>query len=275
MKRSPLRYPAWLIAVVLLLAVAPVRSAETSELYRAATIVTGERDETRFPGIRECFARMMQKVSGDPGIIERPGFADVAARARGMVWSYTYHDRMFGRPLGDEQGTRDRPFDLTVQFEQKMADQALASLGSKPWPEPRPKLLVVLAVRDMVRTFALSSDGPFGRDMREAFADASARYAVPVVFPAASSLAAANLEHQGFDTPMAATTAKLLHEAMADHFLLGRIDWVAADHGWRAKWILLDVPGSATWGISGVNFDAAFRNGVGGAAKILSSPVAP
>lgn len=270
MKLSPLKGLIWLIALALVAAI-PANAGETGELYQAATIVTGERDETRYPGIRECFERMMQKVSGNPDIIQRPGFSDVAARSRGMVWSYTYHDRMFGRPLGDEQGTRDRPFDLTVQFEQKMVDEALASLGSKPWPEPRPKLVVVVGVRDMVRSYMLASDEPHGSDMRDAFADASARFAMPIVFATTVDLTGAALSFDALARPNAAQLQDIARKVKADHILAGRIEWVAKEHGWHANWTVADVPASAPWQISGVNFDAAFRSAIGGAAHVLST----
>lgn len=270
MKLSPLKGPAGLVAIFLLAAAAPANSAEPGEIYRAATIVTGERDETRYPGIRECFERMMQKVSGNPDIIQRPGFAAVAARARAMVWSYTYHDRMFGRPLGDEQGTRDRPFDLTVQFEEKMVDDALASLGSRPWPQPRPKLAIVVGVRDMVRRYMLASDEPRGSDMRGAFADASDRFAVPIAFPKSANLAAASMTYDELGQADAARFRELARSVNAEHVLAGQIEWIAKEHGWHAQWVVADIPASAPWGISGVNFDAAFRNAIGGAARVLS-----
>ena len=109
------------IFVVSLLAMPlPVEGAEQSQLYRTATIVTGERDETRYPGIETCFRDVIVKVSSNPELLKNPKFTDLASRARSFAWSYTYHDRLFGKPIADEQGTRDRPFDLTVQFDQKM-----------------------------------------------------------------------------------------------------------------------------------------------------------
>jgi hypothetical protein len=248
----------------------PLRAAETGEIYRATVIVTGEREETRYPGIGECFALMMQKVSGNPDIAVSPGFGKIAERARAFVWSYTYHDRLFGRPLGDEQGTRDRPFDLTVQFEQRMVDDALAGLGTRPWPEPRPKLAVVVGVRDMVRDYVLSDGQQLGAGMRDAFGDASRRFAVAVVFPSAAEVGEASVSYGGIAQPDAARLAGLAHRLGADHVLAGRLEWVAAEHGWRGRWALADLPGAPAWQISGVNFDAAFRNALGGAAKILS-----
>jgi len=38
----------------------------------------------------------------------------VQIEARDFVRAFSYRDQFFGKPIRDEQGTRDRPFDLTV-----------------------------------------------------------------------------------------------------------------------------------------------------------------
>ena len=65
-----------------------------------------------------------------------------------FVEGFSYRDLMEGIPVHDEQGSRDRPYDLTVIFEPDEVDAALAALGSAPWTGPRPELLVVVAVRN-------------------------------------------------------------------------------------------------------------------------------
>ena len=64
-----------------------------------------------------------------------------------------YHDRYEGIPVHDEQGTHDRPHDLTVDFDHAKIDAALVAMGSRPWLSPRPRLLVVLGVRNAKRHF--------------------------------------------------------------------------------------------------------------------------
>ena len=55
----------------------------------------------------------------------------------------------------------------------------------------------------------------------------------------------------------------------ADAIVLGHLDWDAKALGWHASWSLPLKPETGSWDINGVNFDAAFRNAVGGAAKRL------
>jgi hypothetical protein len=239
-------------------------------LYSATTIVTGEREETRFPGFVACFRDVLVRVSGDPRLASRPGLTGLEARARSFVWSYTYHDRYFGKPIADEQGTRDRPFDLTVQFDGNMIDTALASLGARPWPEPRPRLVIAVGVRNTARTYMLVSDADLGSLQREAFFDASDRYAVPIAFPDSASLAAAGIDYEALASSKPASFAELARSAKADLVLSGRLDWSEADLGWIGAWLLVADGREIRWQVRGVNFDAAFRNAIGGAARFLS-----
>ena len=259
-----------LFELIAIAAVAGAASAsEVSDLYRASVIVTGDREETRFPAIAECFAIAMAKASGNPEISDNQAFQQWVSRARSFVWSYTYHDRLFGRQIHDEQGSRDRPFDLTVQFDKQMLDQALAAMGEKPWPEPRPKLAILIGVKDMVRSYVLADGMAQGSDQREAFEDASGRFGLPIVFPAAKAIDAHEISYQNLLEPNPAVLEEIARSLAADHVLTGHLDWSAKDHGWIGTWRLNLGSRSAVWNIRGVNFDAAFRDAVGGAAQLL------
>jgi hypothetical protein len=55
--------------------------------------------------------------------------------------------------------------------------------------------------------------------------------------------------------------------------LIGTVRWSEADSGWDTQWRLIAPGGelkNAPWGITGASFDEAYRDGVGGAAAILS-----
>jgi hypothetical protein len=245
-------------------------SPELSELYRASMIVTGDREETRFPAIAECFAMAMAKASGNRDISQNPKFPQWASRARSFVWSYTYHDRLFGRQIHDEQGTRDRPFDLTVQFDKAMLDEALADMGEKPWPAPRPKLLILVGVKDMVKSYILANGDAQGQDLRDAFEDASARFAFPIVFAGRDALDADGITYATLADPNQATLQKIARSLGADYVLTGKLVWDSKALGWVGTWRLNLGAQSAAWTIRGVNYDAAFRDAVGGAAQVVS-----
>jgi uncharacterized protein len=256
-----------LLSVLAVLALPAGAMADDEALYRSTVVVTGDREETRVPAIPLGFELAGEKLTGNPDIAEDPGFSDIAAKASGMIWSYTYHDRLFGKPIHDEQGTRDRPFNLTFQFEKTRMDAAMAKLGEKPWLGPRPTLCIVMEVTDMARTYLLAADSAHGVDQRASFADASAHFAIPIVFAKESDLAAAGITVMSIDSVPPDELQALQQQAYADAILLGHLDWDAKAMGWHATWSMPLKSGAEKWETNGVNFDAAFRDAVGGAAK--------
>jgi len=265
MKNVPLALLAWF-------ALSGLAHADDDVLYRSSLIVTGDREETRIPAIPQGFELAAQKLTGNPDIAQNPLFASLAIGSPGMVWSYTYHDRMFGIPIHDEQGTRDRPFDLTFQFDRKRMDEAMARLGEKPWLGARPRLAVVVEVTNTARSYVLAADGEYGSDQRASFEDASARFAIPVVFARQADLSGEEITPQRIDNIPTAALNRLKSKLGADKILVGHLDLQTNAPGWHASWHLASIAKDASWEIAGVNFDAAFRNGVGGAAKRLRPP---
>jgi hypothetical protein len=263
-----------IFALVLYLAALPVlgRGAAAvtvvEHLNQGQAIVTGQREETRGPGIARAFGDVLAKVSGDPRLIGDPRVAAMAAET--FVTGYSYRDRMAGVPIHDEQGTRDRPYDLTVDFDPERIDSALRSLGHTPWGATRPQLVAFIRVTTRVGSYLLASDGLRGRDQRESLEAAAGRFGVPVLLPSAAALDAAGL---AADTLAAAEPARLDTLARAtggDLTLVGSLSWSDEALGWISEWRLGANGEVHRWGDRGGNFDQAFRRAVGGAAQILS-----
>jgi hypothetical protein len=115
-----------LIFAVLHMPGVDVAAASTAlNLYQARTIVTGQREETRGPGLERCLEDVLVKVSGDPLVLADPAIASMKGHAASYVTRFRYRDRMEGIPIHDEQGSRDRPYDLTVDFQANQIDAAL------------------------------------------------------------------------------------------------------------------------------------------------------
>src|SRR5581483_4239060 len=153
------------------------------DLYTAQTIVTGTVESNRPGGFAACLEDVLVKVSGDPRLIGDPRVEALKRDAAALVASFRYHDRMEGIPHHDEQGSRDRPYDLIVTFDPARIDAALAALGHRPWTGPRPTLAVVLAVRTARGEWLLAADGASGQGQRESLALASRRRGVPIAIP--------------------------------------------------------------------------------------------
>ncbi|WP_331371744.1 DUF2066 domain-containing protein [Sinorhizobium chiapasense] len=170
------------------------QAANAQDLYVSDAIVTGTGEENREIGFRECLGEVLVKVSGDQRVLASPALAPLIERAGSFVASFAYRDRLEGIPIHDEQGTHDRPHDLTCHYEPATIDRLLDTLGSRPWPQPRPRIAVLLAVQDQKRGFMLTSDGAESPYMAESLAAATVPLALESRLPDRKTLAAEKLE---------------------------------------------------------------------------------
>ena len=103
------------------------RAQDANELYQATAIVTGFDTRSRPAGFAHCLREVLVKVSGEPRLHDDPRTADLAGHADALVASFSYVDQLAGIPYHDEQGTYDRPYNLTVHFDPARIDKALPS----------------------------------------------------------------------------------------------------------------------------------------------------
>jgi uncharacterized protein len=240
------------------------------DLYRTQTIVTGQGEESRGLGFATCLEQVLVKVSGDPRLLGDPGVAALAGQATTFVADFAYRDRMAGIPVHDEQGSRDRPYDLTVGFDPAKIDVALHALGREPWSAAsRPRLVVLLAVRIGAASYVLASDGEHGRDQREALRAAAERFGMPIALPDQAALADAGLSYQKLAQADPSSLDAIIKKT-GDLALVGSIVWAEETLGWVADWRLAGPGRASRWQIRGVGFDEAFRNAMAGAAQVLS-----
>jgi uncharacterized protein len=259
-----------LLAAALLLSPLAASASPPADLYQCRAFVTGEGEAERARGFGLCLEAVLVKVSGDSHLRSDPRLAPMKHAAAGFVGSFSYHDRMAGLPLHDEQGTRDRPFDLTVVFDPPKIDAALRQLGLAPWPAPRPVLAVLLGVRDAQRAYVLTEDGGRGLGERLSLRDAAAQRGVPLVLPTAQLAAAKQLTYAGLAAASASRRRALAGAIGGDAALAGSLVWSEAALGWTARWRLAWQGRDYRWRISGVSFDDAFRDAVDHAVAILS-----
>ena len=107
---------------------APANAADS--LYTGLAYVAGQMEETRLPGFGRALEEVLIKVSGDARLGADPRVAALTGDAATYVETFSYRDRMADIPVHDEQGTRERPFALTVTFSTGKIDALLAMLGS-------------------------------------------------------------------------------------------------------------------------------------------------
>ncbi|OOG74044.1 hypothetical protein B0E45_05950 [Sinorhizobium sp. A49] len=251
------------------------QATEPSHLYISDAIVTGTGKENRQIGFRECLSEVLVKVSGDFTLTDSAALAALQARAAEFVATFSYRDRLEGIPIHDEQGTHDRPHDLTCRFEPATIDPLLAELGRKPWLSPRQVMAVLLAVHDQTHRFVLARDGGESPYMADSLAAATVPLALTARLPDAATLATERLDFDHLSQLNSTELKQLAADIGAEIPLAGTLVWSDSARGWIADWRLIENGKAHRWQISGVSFDDAFRNAMRGAARILSGNGAP
>jgi uncharacterized protein len=269
-QRLPRRpWPRWMpIAIALLIVLAapsapPSAAQLVSEFYQATVIVTGTDMRSRPFGFGQALRAVLVNVSGEPRLRDDPRVSAVAAHADAFVASFSYVDRMAGRPVHDEQGTRDRPYNLTVTFVPAQIDKALADLGQQPWRGARPVVVPVLAVRIGTASYLMSDENPAAAEQRAAFVDVARAFDMNVRFPTEADFAAWGISPGRF--PSLRPTA-----VMDDALVTGTLEFKESLPGWVGTWQWRWRGVDYAWGIQGVSFDEAFRDIVRGVLRAAS-----
>lgn len=264
---------AVLVAVSLMLAAicrADPIAASADRLYRAQTIVTGQGEANRLTGFAACLEDVLIKVSADGKLAGDPRLAAAKAEARDYVKTFSYHDQMSGTPTRDEQGTRDRPYDLTVDFDEAKIDGLLAALGLKPFLLHRPVLAVFVEVEQGARQYIVTSDARQSDLQRDSLLAAADKRGMRIVLPTTAALEESAITVAGLSTLPSAALASATAGQGGEIALVGHLTWSDRDLGWATEWRMEWQGQPRRWQLRGVSFDEAFRRGIGGAAQILS-----
>ncbi|WP_247512270.1 DUF2066 domain-containing protein [Bradyrhizobium sp. 157] len=244
--------------------------AAGADLYRAQTVVTGQGEGNRIIGFASCLEDVLIKVSGAQKLAGDRRLAAYKSNAKSFVRAFSYRDQFAGKPVRDEQGTRDRPYDLTVDFDEKKIDGVLKALGLKPWLSHRPRLAVFIEMEQGPRNFIVTADGVQSDLHRDALLAAADRRGMNIVLPSMAALAKSGLEGAKLETRPSSALAPLATEQGGELALVGHLVWNDRELGWVTRWRIDWEGRTHVWEVRGVTFDEAFRRGIGGTAQILS-----
>ncbi len=276
-RRQPyLIYPAVVRAIirisltVALTCCAGAMAAAADELYRAQAIVTGQGEANRIIGFASCLEDVLIKVSGAQQLAGDRRLAAYKSNAKGLVRAFSYHDQMSGTPTRDEQGTRDRPYDLIVDFDETKIDDLLRALRLKPWLSHRPVVAVFVEMQQDPRKYIVTADADQSALQRESLRAAAARRGMTIVLPGAAALAESGITGAEFGTMTSSKVGSVAARQGGEVVLIGRLVWVDRELGWATQWRMDWQHRTHRWRVRGVTFDEAFRRGIGGAAQILS-----
>lgn len=233
-------------------------TAEQVDLYSATVIVTG-RDNLaeRARGIREALPLVLTKLTVDREIAARAVADGLADKAETSVESLAYLDRKEGIQISDEQGTRERSFELTVRFDPAKVNGIVESLGSAVWTGDRPKIMVALLIDDGASTYLVTSTSERGWGQRLALEDEAKALALPIALPGAVPAA------ESLDSAI----AKAGEGAAAR--LEGRMTMTKSGY-WNTGWRFAANGIDERFATDGVTFDAAIAGALLRSAKALA-----
>ena len=257
-----------IISIVMLLGASATTAA--ADLYQTKVTVTGQGETNRVTGFAAAVEDVLIKASGAEKLNGDRRLATYKSRAKDFVRSFSYRDQFFGKPIRDEQGTRDRPFDLTVNFEESRIDDILKTLGLKPWLSHRPRLAVFVAMEQGGKSYVVTTDGSQSDLQRDALLAAADKRGMDVVLPSAAALAKSNITGAELRTPSFPALMPAATELSGEVVLVGRLVWDDRDLGWVTQWQMDWEGRTHRWQMRGLTFDETFRRGIGGAAQILS-----
>ncbi|HKX19977.1 MAG TPA: DUF2066 domain-containing protein [bacterium] len=239
-----------------------------ASMYQAVAVVTGSDRRYRGVGFAQCLRTVLAKVSGNPRLEHDPRVDRFAREANLFVGSFDYVDQMAAYHVKDDQGTYDRPYNLTVRFVPAQIDALLARLDERPWRGARPVIVAALAVRGARTSYLLSADSAAGADQRSSLEEMASELGIPVRFPTDAELTAWGATLQGSPLPRASLPPE-------QALVAGSLEFQAAVPGWAGAWRMRYRGNDYAWTIRGVNFDAAFRDLVNGVVLVASGHGAP
>ena len=246
-------------------------ATEAADLYRAQAMVTGQGEANRIIGFASCLEDVLIKVSGAQRLAGDRRLAAYKSKAKGFLRAFSYHDQMSGTPTRDEQGTRDRPYDLIVDFDEKKIDDILKALGLKPWLSRRPVLGVFVEMQQGLKKYMVTVDADQTELQRESLLEAAGKRGMTIVLPSVAALAKLSINDVELRTMTSSTLTSVAAEQGGEIALVGRLVWVDRELGWATQWQMDWQSRTHRWQVRGVTFDEAFRRGIGGAAQILSN----
>jgi hypothetical protein len=255
-------------AMLLLLALSAgsAMAEVVGDLFGTETIVTGTGGPERSRGVREAFAQLLAKLTGDVRSSKEPALADLFDDPQEFVESVEYEDRMKGIPIHDEQGTRERSYYLRVRFKPDRVTTALTERGVKLWPADRPLVAVWFAVRTPAGSYVLQPQGSAGYGQRLVLQEEARRRAIPIaIAPQRSGSAAVTPD----EIDSTAVTEIQKATARGDALLIGMLDLGEAG-AWNMRWLLTWKSKLTRWQMDHVTFDTAIKEGLQRAAFVLA-----
>ncbi|MEJ2612405.1 MAG: DUF2066 domain-containing protein [Candidatus Thiodiazotropha sp.] len=259
----------WLLPALAILAVSSAWAESVDNLYESEVPVSGQGANARATGIRNAFARVLIKVSGDRGLLNNPDLAPLLNKASGFVQQYRY--KSLDLPAGNRSdATPDRL--LWARFDTRAVNRQLRKSGIPVWGETRPSMLIWLGEEKGAGRSLLSPEQKPG--LKEQMDQVAYSRGIPLVWPLMdiedqSAIQVSDL-WGGFEESIRRASDRYSPDAI----LVGRFSYRGGD-SWQGKWILYLPDKVKRWQDVANSKQALASEGLEQAADALALRFAP
>jgi hypothetical protein len=228
--------------------------------YQVEVTVQSQVEAQRRVGFTRALMQVLQRLTGDRAVAQRPGVAQELRRAGDYVDGYDYRQDEGVSPV---TGAPTYDTTLVVRFKQDAIDNLIAALGLPVWAEPRPKPVLWLAIDDGrgPRLVGLPQAGA-ARSVLDRAKDRGYKLGLPS--GSAAEQAAVGAIWRG-DTSAVARLSERYSPPMQ---LIGKL--YRSEAGWTADWTFVDGGRVLDqWSSSDADARHAMAAGADGAADAL------
>jgi hypothetical protein len=255
--------------LAILLMAQGVQAEQVGNLYEAEVPVLGQSAEARADGIKNAFARVLVKVSGDRALLSSPEINSILNRASSYLQQYRY------RTLGDgstprEAGKPDRM--LWVRFDQRAVNRLLRESSVPVWGTTRPSVLIWLGDESGASRSLISLESR--PELRRLITRTASERGLPVLLPLMDMQDRSNLPvgdlWGGFEADIRRASARY----QPDVILVGRLSGRGGSD-WRGDWSLYLPDKTNRWSSRGNSRSGLVYEGLQEAADTLALRFAP
>lgn len=248
-----------IIIFVLFLTLFPVSAfaVKMTNLYHADLPVSSQSDDERAQAVRQGFAQLLIKLTGNPDIEKNPDIKDAMKRADYFVQEYSY----------SSPTTNSATYFIHITFEPSDVDRLLHKSGLAYWGEKRPLILVWLAVTDTKNVTEIIGNETPG-DVLDTMKVESNKLGLPLIFPLMDVI---DMSQVSVDevTSMSLPVLKQAGKRYAPNaYLIGKIE--PSNDGYQSEWQLILDNDEWTWTITDKSMDSVITEVLNQASQALS-----
>lgn len=261
-----------LLALWLLVILSGVALGEdVPDLYAGETPVVGQGAEERTAAIRDAFAKVLVKVSGDRSLPGKSAMAKELSKATSYVQQYRYRALDTGQVVQSEQQlVPDRL--LWVQFDEVAVNRLLRNKGVPVWGGARPATLVWLGVEVGGQRSLFQAE--MEPDLRQGMDEIARARGLPILFPLMDLEDRASLQVSDVWGAFEQAIRRASDRYLPDVILVGRLRKLGGDD-WLADWTLYQPDTVKNWQSRGKSRQGVAAEGLQQMVDNLAARFAP